>query len=126
MSVYLLAPANVLLAVKMLKYMEVISRLAEQGGNWQSYDEVFRSSRCSRGWAWDFIKWELRLRAAQEKARVSVRQSPGSPFQGKGKAKAPYQSNCYAFNRGRCVTKTPVGTGTNVASAKVPPICPML
>ena len=86
MSVYLLAPANVLLAVKMLKYMEVIRRLAEQGGNWLSYDEVFRSLRCSRGWAWDFINWELWLRAAQEKA--AVRQSSGSPFQVKGKAKA--------------------------------------
>ena len=37
MSVYLLAPANALLAVKMLKYMEVIRHLAEQGGNWLSY-----------------------------------------------------------------------------------------
>ena len=72
-SVYLLAPANALLAVKMLKYMEVIRRLAEQGGNWLSYDEVFRSLRCSRGWAWDYINWELWLRAAQEKATVTVR-----------------------------------------------------
>ena len=75
MSVYLLAPANALLAVKMLKYMEVIRRLAEQGGNWLSYGEVFRSLRCSRGWAWDYINWELWLRAAQEKATVTVRQT---------------------------------------------------
>ena len=99
MSVYLLAPANALLAVKMLKYMEVIRRLAEQGGNWLSYDEVFRSLRCSRGWAWDYINWELWLRAAQEKATVTVRQTSGSPFQVKGKAKSPSQGNCYPFNR---------------------------
>ena len=105
MSVYLLAPANVLLAVKMLKYIEVIRRLAEQGGNWQSYDEVFRSLRFSRGWAWDFINWELWFRAAQEKATVTVRQTSGSPFQVKGKAKSPSQGNCYPYNRGEMCNK---------------------
>ena len=105
MSVYLLAPANVLLAVKMLKYIEVIRRLDEQGGNWQSYDEVFRSLRCSRGWAWDFINWEHWFRAAQEKATVSVRQTSGSPFQVKGKAKSPSQGNCYPYNRGEMCDK---------------------
>ena len=105
MSVYLLAPANALLAVKMLKYMEVIRRLAEQGGNWLSYDEVFRSLRCSRGWAWDYINWELWFRAAQEKATVTVRQTSGSPFQVKGKAKVQSQGNCYPFNRGEMCNK---------------------
>ena len=65
MSVYLLSPMYVHDATKMLKYIEVIRGLAEQGGNWRAYDEAFRSLRVSRGWNWDSGNSGLRRRNRQ-------------------------------------------------------------
>ena len=45
MSVYLLQPANLPCAVKMLKYMEMVRGLVEEGGNWRSYDAALRNLR---------------------------------------------------------------------------------
>ena len=101
MSVYLLLPANVPLAVKMLKYAEIIRGLAEEGGDWRTYDEAFRSLRFLRGWAWDSINWELWLKASQSVRRVVG--SPvqlGTPFPGKGRARSSYVGPCFSYNRG--------------------------
>ena len=101
MSVYLLLPANVPLAVKMLKYEEIIRGLAEEGGDWRTYDEAFRSLRFLRGWAWDSINWELWLKASQSVRRVVG--SPvqlGTPFPGKGRARSSYVGPCFSYNRG--------------------------
>ena len=100
MSVYLLLPANVPLAVKMLKYAEIIRGLAEEGGDWRSYDEAFRSLRFLRGWAWDSIKWELWLRASQSVRRVGSPIPTGTPFPDKGRARSSYVGPCFSYNRG--------------------------
>ena len=100
MSVYLLLPANVPLAVKMLKYAEIIRGLAEEGGDWRSYDEAFRSLRFLRGWAWDSIKWELWLRASQSVRRVGSPIPTGTPFPDKGRARSSYVGSCFSYNRG--------------------------
>ena len=97
MSVYLLSPMYVHDATKMLKYIEVIRGLAEQGVNWRAYDEAFRSLRVSRGWNWDSVNWELWFKASQPPV---VRRQPGaSPFQVKGRSGGP-PGPCFAFNRG--------------------------
>ena len=97
MSVYLLQPANLPSAVKMLKYMEVVRGLADAGGDWRSYDAAFRTLRGRCGWAWDSISWELWLKASQSQAG---RRLAGPPFHGQGRARPPASSPCYAFNRG--------------------------
>ena len=97
MSVYLLSPMYVHDATKMLKYIEVIRGLAEQGGNWRSYDEAFRSLRVSRGWNWDSVNWELWFKASQPP--VTRRQPGASPFPVKGRTGGP-PGPCFAFNRG--------------------------
>ncbi|RLJ22738.1 hypothetical protein DJ031_00305 [bacterium endosymbiont of Escarpia laminata] len=96
MSVYLLQPTNLHAAVKMLKYIEVIRGLAEDGGNWRAYDEAFRALRYRWGWSWDVISWELWLKASQ----AGRRSATGSPFQGKGRARPQSTSPCFAYNRG--------------------------
>ena len=97
MSVYLLSPMYVHDATKMLKYIEVIRGLAEQGGNWRAYDEAFRSLRVSRGWNWDSVNWELWFKASQPPV---VRRQPGAaPFQVKGRSGGP-PGPCFTFNRG--------------------------
>ena len=98
MSVYLLQPANLPCAVKMLKYMEVVRGLADAGGDWRSYDAAFRTLRGRCGWAWDSISWELWLKASQSQA--GRRLAAGPPFQGQGRARPPASSPCFAFNRG--------------------------
>ena len=64
---------------------------------------AFRSLRYRAGWAWDSINWELWLKASQTKA--DQLQSPGSPFPGKGRARTPTASPCFAFNRGDMCNK---------------------
>ena len=103
MSVYLTQPANLPCATKMLKYIEVVRGLAQEGADWRSYDQVFRCMRYRAGWAWDPINWELWLKASQTKA--DLLQSPGSPFPGKGRARPPTASPCFAFNRGDMCNK---------------------
>ncbi|KAI0224092.1 hypothetical protein LSAT2_024887 [Lamellibrachia satsuma] len=71
--------------------------------DWRSYDQVFRSLRYRAGWAWDSINWELWLKASQTKA--DQLQPPGSPFPGKGRARTPTASPCFAFNRGDMCNK---------------------
>ena len=87
MSVYLLSPMYVHDATKMLKYIEVIRGLAEQGGDWRAYDEAFRSLRVSRGWNWDSVNWELWFKASQPP--VVHRQPGASPFQVNGRSGGP-------------------------------------
>ena len=55
------------------------------------------------GWAWDSINWELWLKASQTKA--GQMQSLWSPFPGKGRARPPTASPCFAFNRGEMCNK---------------------
>ena len=99
MSVYLMQPSNLPSARKMLKYMQVIQNLYDQGGgDWQAYDEAFRSLHYLRGWAWDFMNWELWLQASQSRQRWA--NSKGAPFTNKGKARHPSSNPCFAFNRG--------------------------
>ncbi|RLJ22837.1 hypothetical protein DJ031_00180 [bacterium endosymbiont of Escarpia laminata] len=98
MSVYLLQPANLPSAVKMLKYMEIVRGLAEEGGNWRSYDEAFRTMRHRWGWAWDSISWELWMKASQ--SQTGRRLSTGPPFHGQGRARPQASSPCFAFNKG--------------------------
>ena len=98
MSVYLMQPDNLPSARKMLKYMQVIQNLYDQGGDWRAYDEAFRSLRYLRGWAWDFMNWELWLQASQSSRRWA--NSKGAPFPNKGKARHPSTNPCFAFNRG--------------------------
>ena len=81
MSVYLLLLANVPLAVKILKYAEIIRGLAEEGGDWRT-----------DGWAWDSSNWELWLKVSQSVRQVA--DSPvqmGTPFPGKGRARSLFQ-----------------------------------
>ena len=93
MSVYLLLPANVPLAVKILKYAEIIRGLAEEGVcDWQTYDEALRSLRFLRGWAWDSINWQLWLKVSQSVRWVA--DSPVqmvNPFPGKGRVRSLFQ-----------------------------------
>ena len=103
MSVYLMQPTNLPCATKMLKYIEVVRGLAQEGADWWSHDQVFRSLWYRAGWAWDSINWELWLKASQTKA--DQLQSPGSPFPGKGRARPPTASLCFAFNRGDMCNK---------------------
>ena len=103
MSVYLTQPANLPCATKMLKYIEVVRGLAQEGADWRSYDQVFRSLRYRAGWAWDSINWELWLKASQTKA--DQLQSPWCPFPGKGRARPSTTSPCFAFNRGDMCNK---------------------
>ena len=98
MSAYLLQPANLPCAVKMLKYTEVVRELADAGGDWRSYDAAFRTLRGRCGWDWDSISWELWLKASQSQA--GRRLAAGPPFQGQGRARPPASSPCFAFNRG--------------------------
>ena len=100
MSVYLLLPANVPLAVKMRKYAEIIRGLAEEGGDWWSYDEAFRSLQLLRGWAWDSINWELWLKASQSVRRVGSPIPTGTPFPDKGRARSSYVGPCFSYNWG--------------------------
>ena len=103
MSVYLTQPANLPCATKMLKYIEAVRGLAQEGADWRSYDQVFRSLRYRAGWAWDPINWELWLKASPTKA--DLLQSPVSPFSCKGRARPPTASPCFAFNRGDMCNK---------------------
>ena len=49
MLVYLMQPTNLPCATKMLKYVEVNRDLAQEGVDWRSYDQVFRSSAVTGG-----------------------------------------------------------------------------
>ena len=105
MSVYLLSPMYVHDATKMLKYIEVIRGLAEQGGNWRSYGEAFRSLRVSRGWNWDSVNWELWFKASQPP--VTRRQPGASPFPVKGRTGGPL-ALASPLTGGSIVQETPV------------------
>ena len=102
MAVYLLKPANMPLAVQMLKYAKIIRGLADAGGDWRSYDEAFRSLRYLRGWSWGSINWEMWMTASQ----FIRRPASVPPFSGKGGIRSMERGPCFAFNRGEMCEKT--------------------
>ena len=96
------------------------------GGDWQTYDEAFRSLRFLRGWAWDSINWELWLKVSQSVRRVAG--SPGQmgiPFPGNGRARSPYVGPCFSYNRRSRVTepRATLHTSASLAMGVAIPRC---
>ena len=118
MSVYLLQPANLPCAVKMLKYMEVVRGLADAGGDWRSYDAAFRTLRGRCGWAWDSISWELWLKASQSQA--GRRLAAGPPFKARAGPDLRPPVRASRSTGASCAAVTPVGTLTSAGSAVEP------
>ena len=110
MSVYLSKPSKVDQAPNLLKYVQTVRNLSERGGDWQAYDEAFRSMRVINGWGWDWVHWELWMNAAQSShSSHSLHSKAGyanSPFHGKERTRpSPQEKLCFGFNRGEpCYT----------------------
>ena len=102
----------------MLTYIEVIRGRSQEGADWRSYDQVFRSLRYRAGWAWDSINWELWLKASQTKAYQL--QSPGSPFQARAGPGPQLPVRALHSTGETCVTRTHVAGCTNVESVGGP------
>ena len=84
-----------------IKYIDTISDLSEQGGNWLTYDEMFRALRSLEGWGWDTTVSELWLRAAQTGSPKVSPAYGGTPFQNKGAIRRSSPNPCFAFNKGQ-------------------------
>ena len=65
MSIYISKPSKVDQAPNLLKYMQTVRNLSDRAGDWQAYDEAFRSMRVVNSWGWDSVHWELWMNAAQ-------------------------------------------------------------
>ena len=103
MAIYMLQPARLCDAPKMLSYISTMRRLAEHGGNRLQYDESFRSLRTAQGWQWDVFHHELWLYAAYYACQAQSANMTPPAFRVKalGKADRNWVGTCFAFNRGR-------------------------
>ena len=71
-AIYILHPNLTLEAGSLLKYMQVVRDLADNGGDWLSYDEAFRTMREAMGWDWAFVPNELWNKASRPSSRKSA------------------------------------------------------
>ena len=101
-SVYLIKPANNLIATKLFQYRHLIRNLMERGGDWRGYDESFRTMRTVEGWNWDEMHSQLWLMAAQRPV-PKVAPQVKAPFLARGASTRVVPGHCTKYNtQGSC------------------------
>ena len=98
-------------APNLLKYMQTARNLSDRAGDWQAYDEAFRSMRLVNSWGWDSVHWELWMNAAPSQNYLYARLSFANyPFHSNSIMRPPTREKlCFAFNRGEPCDTRPCG-----------------
>lgn len=102
------------LAIDLIKYGTLISRLADQGGDWFNYDRQFRMLIATKtgGANWAVLNWELWHSMVNKKPQYTRNQQKGSYRGGNSEAAAQSPGRvpagyCYVFHRGSNCTQKP-------------------